>query len=104
MQSATRRFSPPERVVTSVSPGGSRSASMAISSLRSRSQALEASMRFWSFACSSMRAFISSSSVTSANFMFTALNRSRRSRVSFTASSTFPFTSSDPSSSGSWGR
>ena len=42
-QSATRRFSPPERMPQSVSPGGQRSASIAISSFESRSQAPAAS-------------------------------------------------------------
>ena len=41
---ATRRRSPPERVVTSASPGGRRRASMAISVVRDRSQAPAASI------------------------------------------------------------
>ena len=53
---------------TSASPGGSRSASIAISSVRSSSQAFAASMRSCSFACSSSSAVISSSSSGSANF------------------------------------
>ena len=44
--SATRRRSPPESFVTSASPGGRRSASIAISSSRSSSQAFAASI--WS--------------------------------------------------------
>ena len=55
LQRATRRRSPPERVATSASPGGSRMASMAISSRRSRSQPLAASMPSWTSACSSSR-------------------------------------------------
>ena len=52
LHSATRRRSPPDSVVTSASSGGQRSASMAISRLRSRSQASAASIRSSSTACS----------------------------------------------------
>ena len=41
---ATRRFSPPERTLTGVSPGGQRRASIAISSRESMSQASSASI------------------------------------------------------------
>ena len=74
---------------------------MATSSFRSSSQAPAASMRSWSFPCSSRRAFISSSVEISPNFRFTSSKRFRRSRVSFTPSSTFPRTSRVGSSSGS---
>ena len=47
MHRATRRRSPPESVVAGMSPGGRRMASMAISSWRSSSQALAASMASW---------------------------------------------------------
>src|SRR5207247_2357533 len=43
-QRATRRRSPPEILATSMSPGGTRSASIASSTVRSRSQALAASI------------------------------------------------------------
>ena len=49
---ATRRRSPPESVVTSASPGGQRSASMAMSMVRSSSQPLQASICSCSSACS----------------------------------------------------
>jgi hypothetical protein len=91
-------------VLDRASAGGSRSASIAISILRSRSQRLPASIWSCSFACSSISAFISSSEVISANFMFTSSKRRSTSRWCFTASSTLPRTSSAGSSSGSCGR
>ena len=50
--SATRRFSPPDRLVTRRSSGGQRSASIAISTLRSRLQASAAAILSSSSACS----------------------------------------------------
>ena len=61
-QSATRLTSPPESVVTSASPGGQRSASMAISTVRSRSQPFAASIASCTRACSSSTFSISSGS------------------------------------------
>jgi hypothetical protein len=53
LQSATRRFSPPERLSTEASSGGQRSASMATSIWLSRSQRFAASIWSWSWAISS---------------------------------------------------
>ena len=50
--SATRRFSPPDSVVTSASSGGQRSASIAISTLRSTFQASAALIRSSRARCS----------------------------------------------------
>jgi len=102
--SATRRFSPPDRVPIVASHGGSRSASAAISSLRSSSQPPAASMASCSFACSSSNAVISSSDIGSANFSLIWLNRSTCLKVSPTPSITVTRTSFVGSSSGSWGR
>ena len=60
-QRATRRRSPPESVATSASPGGRRSASMAISNVRSRSQAPAASILACRSACSASSASMSAS-------------------------------------------
>ena len=103
-QSATRRFSPPESVSTFASAGGSRNASIAMSSVRSISQALAASMRSCSAACLSRRTVISSSLIGSANFSEISSNRVRSARVSASASSTLPRTSLVGSSNGSCGR
>ncbi len=103
-QSATRRFSPPESVFTPASGGGSRSASIATSILLSRFQRSCASICSCTFPCSSISAFIASSSIGSANLSEIASNRLSRSRCAFTASSTFPCTVSDSSSCGSCGR
>ena len=73
-QSATRRRSPPERVPTSASPGGRRSASMAISKVRSSSQAPAASIFDWRSACSVSSASMSASGSPKA--AHTSLNRS----------------------------
>ena len=48
LQSATRRFSPPDSFFTSASPGGQRSASMACSTCASRSHRPCASISSWS--------------------------------------------------------
>ena len=103
-QSATRRRSPPESVATSASPGGQRSASMAVSSMRSRFQASVRSIRSCTSPCSSSSAVISSSDIGSANRADSSSNRWSRSRFSATPSSTFPRTSFAGSSSGSCGR
>ncbi len=64
---ATRLFSPPEIIFTGVSSGGHPSASIAILSLESRSQASSRSSCSWILACFSIRAVISSSELTQAN-------------------------------------
>ena len=84
--------------------GGQRSASIAISSLRSSSQALAASIWSCSLPCSSSSLFISSSSIGSANFALTSSKRRAASRVSATPSSTLPRTVLVGSSCGSCGR
>ena len=92
-QSATRRFSPPDSVVTAASPGGQRNASIAMSTVRSSSHALAASIRSCSAACLSSSACISSSVIGSANFALISSNRVSRSRIGCSASSTLPRTS-----------
>ena len=77
---------------------------MATSSVRSSSQPLAASMASWSLACSARSFSIAASSMGSPSWFETSLNRSSTSRSCFTPSSTLPFTSSDGSSCGSWGR
>ncbi len=104
LQSATRRFSPPEIFVTSASGGGRRSASIAISSCRSSSQALDASMASWTRWYSAMTFSLSASESSSASFSFSSSNRFRSARVLATASSTLPRTSFEVSSLGSCGR
>ena len=103
-QSATRRRSPPERVATSASPGGQRSASMAMSSVRCSSQPLQASIFSCSSACSAISAFMASSSSGSPNLAETSSNRSSSAFVSFTPSMTLPSTSLLSSSCGSCSR
>ena len=77
-QSATRRRSPPESVVTSRSPSGSRSASIARSSVASSCQASWRSICSCTAACSASSA--SKSASGSAKAAETALKRSSRSR------------------------
>ena len=101
-QSATRRRSPPESVVTSRSPSGRRSASIARSSVWSRLHASARSICSCTAACSASSA--SKSASGSAKAAEIALKRSRTSRSSRTPSSTFARTSFAGSSSGSCGR
>ena len=86
-QSATRRRSPPESDVTSRSPSGSRSASIAWSSCASSCHASRRSIWSCTFACSASSA--SKSASGSANCAEISLKRSSRSRTSRTPSSTF---------------
>ena len=104
MQSATRRFSPPEIFVTSASGGGRRSASIAISSCRSSSHALEASIASCTRWYSAMTLSLSASESSSASFSLSSSKRLRRPRVFATATSTLPRTSFVVSSRGSCGR
>ena len=101
---ATRRRSPPESFVTSAAPSGTRKASIAISALRSRSQASIASIFSCNSACSAMTSFISSSVSSSAKRADTSLKRSTNSLASPMPDITLPCTSRDASSSGSWAR
>ena len=102
--SATRRRSPPDRVLTSASHGGRRNASAAISSLRSSSHAPAVSILSCNLPCSSSNAFISSSPMGSANCMEISLKRLIRALDSAMPSSTLPRTSLAGSSSGSCGK
>ena len=102
--SAMRRFSPPDSFSTRASQGGRRSASAAISSLRSSSQPPTASMASCSFACSSSRAFISSSDRGSAKRSLISLKRATWRNDSPTPSMTTLRTVLVGSSSGSWDR
>src|SRR5262249_37750471 len=79
---AARRRSPREILVTSMSPGGTRSASIASSMVRSRSQALAASMLSCKRACSSSSFSISSASIGSPSFALTSSKRVSSARVS----------------------
>src|SRR2546425_1584733 len=103
-QSATRRRSPPEILATSMSPGGTRSASIASSTVRSRSQAFTASIRSCNRACSSSSFSISSASTGSPRRALTSSKRVSRARTSATPSSTLARTSFAGSSWGSCGR
>ena len=67
--------------MTSASPGGQRSASMAVSSMRSRFQPSAASIWSCTSPCSASSVFISSSDIGSANFMDSSVKRSMRSRM-----------------------
>ncbi len=78
-QSATRRRSPPDSVSTEASPGGHRSASIAISTLRSRFQASAAAIRSSSSACSAP--IFSKSASGSPQAAITSSYRSRMSRT-----------------------
>ena len=100
--SATRRFSPPEQMPTSVSPGGQRSASMAISSFESRSQAPAASSLSCTLACRSMS--LSMSAFGSAKASLISSNSLSRSMTGCTPCSTISFTVFDSSSCGSCSR
>src|SRR5213593_3483000 len=103
-QRATRRRSPPEILATSMSPGGTRSASIASSTVRSRSQALAASILSCKRACSSSSFSISSASIGSPRPALTSSKRVSRARTSATPSSTLARTSFAGSSWGSCGR
>ena len=81
-QSATRRRSPPESVATSASPGGQRSASIAISTVRSRSQPLATSMASCTRLCSAKTFSISSSSSGSPSLALISSKRVSRPRTS----------------------
>ena len=84
--------------------GGQRSASMAISSWRSSSQPLPASIWSCSRACSSSSFSISSSSIGSAKRSLISSKRSSSAVVAATPSSTLPSTVFAGSSCGSCGR
>ena len=88
--------------VTSASPGGRRSASMAISKVRSRSQAPAASILSCSSACSASS--LSKSASGSPMAAQTSLKRSTSALASPTPSDTLPGTSLVGSSWGSWAR
>src|ERR1051325_7782243 len=88
--SATRRRSPPEQIFTSVSPGGQRSASMAISSLESRSHAPAASSLSCTLACRSMSLSMSASGSAKASLI--SSNSLRRSMIGCTPCSTISLT------------
>ena len=75
---------------------------MAISKVRSSSQAPAASIFDWRSACSASSASMSASG--SPNAAQTSLNRSTNRFASPTPSATLPATSFDGSSCGSWGR
>ena len=81
-----------------------RSASIAMSSVRSRFQASVRSIRSCTSPCSSRSVVISSSDIGSANRAEISSKRWSRARFSATPSSTFPRTSLAGSSSGSCGR
>ena len=83
------------------SGGGSRSASIASSSRESRSQAFEASILSWIFACSSRTFSISSGERSSPSFAFTSSYRVSSALIGATPSSTFPSTVFAGSSRGS---
>jgi hypothetical protein len=85
------------------SPGGQRSASIAISIVRSRSQAPAASIFSCSAACSSMSLVISSGSSTVPSFSLTSLKRSSSFLVAPMPSTTFSNTVLPASSWGSCG-
>ena len=85
-----------------MSAGGSLSASMAISKVRSRSHAPAASILSCSSACSAKRR--SKSASGSAKAAHTSLNLSTRALVSAMPSETLPSTSLVGSSWGSWDR
>ncbi len=72
----TARFTDPHTVLIEGGPGGSRSASMAISMVRSSSQPFTASMASWRRPCSASSFSISASLIGSANFALTSLKRS----------------------------
>ena len=101
---ATRRRSPPDNFVTSAPPSGTRNASIAISALRSRSQASIASIFSCNSACSAMTSFISSSVSSSAKRADTSLKRSTNSLASPMPDITLPWTSMLGSNSGSCAR
>ena len=102
--SATRRRSPPESVPTRRHrPAGSRSASMAISNVRSRSQAPAASILSCSSACSASSASMSASG--SPNAAQTSLNAvDQRLRLADALRPRCRPRLSTGSSWGSWGR
>ena len=101
LHKATRRRSPPDSLVTSASPGGKRSASIAISSVRSRSQPCAASMASCNLACSSSSLSVSSGAMSSPKRKFTSSKRVSNFLVPATASSTLPSTLLVASSCGS---
>ncbi len=101
LQRATRRFSPPERVETSASPGGSRMASIAISICRSSSQPLAASMASWTSALLFEELLHLVGVGPLAEPGVDLVEPVQQARVGATASSTFPRTSIDGSSAGS---
>ncbi len=77
---------------TSASAGGRRSASIACSSLESRSQAPAASMASCTLACSSRTLSISSGDISSPNFALISSKRVSSARIGATPSSTLPST------------
>ena len=91
-QSATRRFSPPEIFVTSASGGGQRSASIAVSSVRSSSQPFAASIASCTLPYSAMTLSISASGRLSPIFSPSSSKRARSALSGPTPSSTFPRT------------
>ena len=93
LHSATRRFSPPDRFLTSASHAGSRNASAAMSSVRSRSQPFAASIFACRSPCRSSSVFISSSDIGSANLLEIASYSVSSDFSSATPSSTLPRTS-----------
>ena len=104
LHNATRLRSPPDSFVTSAPPSGTRSASIAISAFRSKSQPSIASIFSCKSACSAIRLFISSSFISSAKRALTSLNRSTSCLASPIPDSTLPATSMLESSSGSCAR
>ncbi len=102
-QSATRRFSPPEIFVTSASGGGQRSASMAVSSVRSSSQPFAASIASCTLPYSAITLSISASGRDSPIFSPSSSKRARSALSGPTPSSTFPRTVFFGSSCGSCG-
>ncbi|CAM5436781.1 hypothetical protein SALBM217S_07124 [Streptomyces griseoloalbus] len=100
LHSATRRFSPPDRLVTGQSPGRQPRASMACSSCASRSHALAWSSCSWSLPISSMSSSVYSVAICSA----ISLNRSSLPLISATPSWTFSRTVLSSVRGGSWSR
>ncbi|CAB5065084.1 unannotated protein [freshwater metagenome] len=102
LHNATRRRSPPESFVTSLSLGGQRNASIAISTLRSRLHASAALIFASSFACSAPT--LSKSASGSAHIAVTFSYSANKSRIGATPSMTLPRTSFAGSSFGSCSR
>ena len=100
-QSATRRLSPPEIFVTSASGGGQRSASIAVSSVRSSSQPFAASIASCTRPYSAMTLSISASGRLSPIFSPSSSKRARSALSGPTPSSTFSRTVFFGSSCGS---